>query len=219
MVTRRRGGFFVCAARWLLDVSPVRAPIRHSEEPSSAAKPAESLAQRSLRVGGERAHGRDPEHADCVIRIRAFARGKPGAERNRQRLARSRRRVEEPGPALRHETPGLPLKRKDCPVSTSKPGFDRKRAIDRMRSRRRYRRAGRTARCDRPVVLLFKSQMAFQGEPQLETRMAKKAALTARWAPRSRQGSERRGGLKDRRLDFRTRLPISRPVRQRPPPS
>ncbi len=96
----------------------------------------ESLAQRSLRVGGERAHRRDPEHADCVIRIRSFARGEPGAERNRQRLARSRRRVEEPGSALRHEPPGLPLKRKDCPVSTSEPGLRPQRAIDRMRSRR-----------------------------------------------------------------------------------
>ena len=55
VVTRRRGGFRAGAARSLPDVSPVRAPIRHSGEPERSSTPAKaSRSERSVSAASAR---------------------------------------------------------------------------------------------------------------------------------------------------------------------
>ena len=132
----------------------------------------ESLAQRSLRVGGERPHRRDPEHADCVIRVRCFAR-RQARRRTRPPAScpiRSWRGGARIGP--RHEPPGLALKRKDCPASASEPASTaalRSTGLPGGAAGRRRARAGSTVASS----CCSGRHIALQGEPQHEGWAAK----------------------------------------------
>ena len=129
----------------------------------------ESLAQRSLRVGGERAHRRDPEHAELRHPAPPF--------RSRQARRRTRPPASCPIPSSRGGARiwPSPMSRqvsrwngKIVQPRRANQDLDRKRAIEDLRRRRRCRRAGPARRRDLAVVIVFRSHMAFQREPALE---------------------------------------------------
>jgi hypothetical protein len=104
----------------------------------------ERRLDRPPRIGGERAHRRQPEDAERR-RAGAFERHAQGggagdrAEPDRIGLARPRGRVQQPALAGRHRRPDLALERERLPAARREPGLGERDA--RSRNHRRHQAA------------------------------------------------------------------------------